>query len=90
MKAFSFRSLIIAAIVCFGALFTSCSKEALVEPVQQHVTGGSNGTSSQNGSSTGGAVITSTSTVNPGGDRGISDDGDDLSGSERNRKNRKN
>lgn len=88
MKAFSFRSLIIAIIVCCAALFTSCSKEALVEPVQQHVPAGSNGSFSQNGSSTGGTVITNAGS-NPSDGGTISDDGDDLSGSERNRKNRK-
>ncbi len=89
MKALSFRILIIAAVVCFAALFTSCSKEALVEPVQQHLTARSNGFSSQNGSSTGGTVITNAGS-NPSDGGTISDDGDDLSGSERNRKSRKN
>lgn len=88
MKAFSFRSLIIATLVCVVALCTSCSKEALVEPVQQHVPVVSNGTFTQNGSSTGGTVITNAGS-NPGDGGTISDDGDDLSGSERNRKSRK-
>lgn len=88
MKALSFRSLIIAAIVCVATLFTSCSKEALVEPVQQHLIGGSKASSLEDGSSTGGSAI-STSVLNDHG-AGISDDGDDLSGSERNRKKQRN
>lgn len=88
MKALSTRSLLFAAALCFAALFSSCSKEALVEPVQQHVTSGTKSSTLLDTPGTSGSMLTNTGTIGDGAD--ISDDGDDLSGSERSRKKHRN
>ena len=89
MKLFMSISRSFAVIALTSFLLVSCSKEELVEPCAEHNTVAPkgrtfNGTESNAGQ---GNSISGQSVVNPKGGTGtdISDDGDDLSDSERSR-----
>jgi len=87
MKVMFTRLPIIIALVAVLALFASCTKEDLVAPCGHGEV--SNAKASDLGATGQGtpADASSGGTTDPDG-TGISDDGDDLSGSERNRKKR--
>lgn len=75
------------ALVAMLTLFASCGKEALVEPCGQSEV--ANAKASSLGDAGSPADASNSGDPDPDG-TGISDDGDDLSGSERNRKKRVN
>lgn len=89
MKMFMYISRAFAVLVLTSFLLVSCSKEELVEPCAEHSTVAPKGrTPSGPGSEMGqGNSISGQGTISPKGDTGtgISDDGDDLSDSERSR-----
>lgn len=86
MKALSQRFPLFLALVLMITLLASCSKEELVEPcghtpaTEEKSNGGVGGESGATNEAPGNGGDTGTE------DAGISDDGDDLSGSERNKR----
>ena len=85
MKVIPQRSPFILALVLMVALLASCSKEELVQPCGE----ASGMEAKSNGSVEGGSANEANSGANGDTnteDSGISDDGDDLSGSERNKR----
>jgi len=85
MKAMLQRFPLILALVAMLTLFASCGKEALVEPCGYGEVANAKAASLTDEGNP--ADASSGGVVDPDG-TGISDDGDDLSGSERNRKKR--
>jgi hypothetical protein len=86
MKAYSQRYPLFLALVLMITLLASCSKDELVEPcghtpaAQEKSNGGTAGDSGAVNEASGNGGNTGIE------DAGISDDGDDLSGSERNKR----
>lgn len=89
MKMFMSISRAFTVLVLTSFLLVSCSKEEMVEPCAEHSTvAPKSRTPNASGTDVGqGNSISGQGTVNPKGDTGtdISDDGDDLSDSERSR-----
>ncbi len=89
MKALFQRFPLVLAVIAMLTLFASCGKDALVEPCSHGQV--ANGKASSLDPSDQGAPAGASSNGDVDADgTGISDDGDDLSGSERNRKRRAN
>jgi hypothetical protein len=89
MKALLHRFPAVLALVAMLTLFASCGKDALVEPCNHSAVAEGKASSADPGGEDTAADAASSGESDPDGS-GISDDGDDLSGSERNKKKRSN
>lgn len=89
MKAAFLRFPVVLALVAMLGLFASCGKEALVEPCSHSAVAEGKASGEDPSGEDAAADASSNGDVDPDG-TGISDDGDDLSGNEGNKKKRVN